>query len=293
MADIQAAAAALAREYPQVNEGRSISVEPISTELFSNAGGERTLKFAGAGLMVLVSVILLIACSNIANLLLARASSRRHEFSVRLAIGAGPTRIIRQLLAESSLLGLLGGCVGLVIGYEGCQLLWTLRPSEVAANMVSPRLDISVFLFAFVVSLDTGLLFGAVPAVRAARADMLAGLKKETRIAGLGRRGATFTNALLAGQMALSLVSLTTAGLFLRGVERAYRIDPGLDARHLALFMMNPEQAGYNQARTKEFYRDLRETLSHIPGVAAANWASNLPFGRVLRDHYSSKAASS
>ena len=278
MADMQAAAATLAREYPQVNEGRSISVEPISTELFSNAGGERTLNFAGAGLMVLVGVILLIACSNIANLLLARASSRRHEFSVRVAIGAGPARVIRQLLAESLVLGLLGGCVGLVIGYEGSQLLWTLRPSEVAANMVSPRLDISVLLFAFAVSLTTGLLFGAVPAVRAARADMLEGLKEETRIAGLGRRGVTFANALLAGQVALSLVSLTTAGLFLRSVERAYRIDPGFDARHLALFMMNPEQAGYNQARTKVFYRDLRETLSHIPGVAAASWASNLPF---------------
>lgn len=115
---------------------------------------------------------------------------------------------------------------------------------------------------------------------------MLAGLKEETRIAGLGRRGVIFANALLAGQVALSLVSLTTAGLFLRGVESAYRIDPGFDARHLALFMMNPEQAGYSQARTKEFYRDLSETLSHIPGVGAASWASNLPSGPALRDHY-------
>ena len=278
LADVQTVAADLGREYPQVNEGRAISVEPITTELFSNAGGARTLKFAGAGLMLLVSVILLIACSNIANLLLARASSRRQELSVRLAIGAGPWRIVRQFLAESLLLGLLGGCVGLAIGYEGCQLLWTLRPAEVAANMVSPRLDVPVFLFAFLVSLATGLLFGAVPAVRAARTDMLEGLKEETRIAGLGRRGVTFANALLVGQVALSLVSLIIAGLFLRGVERAYHIDPGFNARHLALFMMNPQQAGYDQARTKEFYRDLRERLSHLPTVAGVSWASNLPF---------------
>ncbi|MGH9139928.1 MAG: FtsX-like permease family protein, partial [Vicinamibacterales bacterium] len=221
---------------------------------------------------------LLIACSNIANLLLARASSRRHEVSVRLAIGAGPTRIVRQFLAESLVLGLLGGCVGLAIGHEGCEVLWTLRPTDVAANMVSPRFDWSVLFFALGVSLVTGLLFGVIPAVRAGRTDVLEGLKQETRIAGLGRGRVTFANALLAGQVALSLVSLTTAGLFLRGIERAYRIDPGFDAGHLALFMLNPEQAGYSQVRTKEFYRDLRETLSHIPNVAAASWASNLPF---------------
>lgn len=278
LANVQTVAAALGREYPQANEGRAFSVEPITTELFSKAGGERTLKFAGIGLMALVSVILLIACSNIANLLLARASSRRQELSVRLAIGAGPWRIVRQFLTESVLLGLLGGFVGLAIGYEGCQILWTLRPAEVAANMVSPRLDVPVFFFAFIVSLATGLLFGAVPAMRAARTDMLEGLKEETRIAGLGRRGETFANALLVGQVALSLVSLIIAGMFLRAVERAYRIDPGFNARHLALFMMNPEQAGYDRARMKEVYRDLRERLSHLPGVADVSWASNLPF---------------
>jgi predicted permease len=181
-------------------------------------------------------------------------------------------------LAESILLALLGGLAGLALGYAGCQLLWSLRPAEVAANLVSPRLDLTVFLFAFLVSLATGLLFGVVPAMRASKTDVLEGLKQEMRIAGLGRRSVTFANALLAGQVALSLVSLITAALFLRGVQRAYQIDPGFDTRHLAIFMMNPEQAGYDQVRTMTFHRDLREDISHLPGVAAVSWASNVPF---------------
>ena len=277
-ADAQIVAADLEREYPQENENRTLSVQPVTEELFSNAGGERTLKFAGTGLLAIVGVVLLIACSNVANLLLARTSSRRQELAIRRAIGAGRGRIIRQYLTESVLLALLGGVAGLALGYEGCQLLWALRPTEVASNLVSARLDLTVFLFAFLVSLATGLLFGVVPAMRASKTDLISGLKQETRIAGLGRRSATFANALLAGQVALSLVSLITAALFLRGVQRAYQIDPGFDSKHLAIFMMNPEQAGYDQARTKTFYRDLQQHLSQLPGVAAVSWASNMPF---------------
>jgi predicted permease len=277
-ADVQRVAAALEREYPHVNENRTISVQPIANELFSGAGGERALKFASTGLFVLVGVVLLIACSNVANLLQARTSSRKQELSIRLAIGAGRGRIVRQFLVESVVLALLGGVAGLALGYEGCQLVWTLRPAEVAANLISPRLDMSVFLFAFLVSLATGLLFGVVPALYASKTDVIDGLKQETRIAGVGRRSAAFANALLAGQVALSLVSLIAAALFLRSIQRAYQIDPGFDSKHLAMFMMNPEQAGYNQARVKTFYRDLRQDLSKLPGITAASWASNLPF---------------
>ena len=277
-AEMQRVAAALEREYPQINENRSISVQPIANELFSGAGGERALKFASTGLFVIVGVVLLIACSNVANLLQARTSSRKQELSIRLAIGAGRGRIVRQFLAESILLALFGGLVGLALGYEGCQLVWALRPPEYAANLTTPRLDVTVFLFAFLVSLATGLLFGVVPAMRASKTDVIEGLKQETRIAGLARRSVTFANALLAGQVALSLMSLIVAALFLRSIQRAYQIDPGFDSKHLAMFMMNPEQAGYDQARIKTFYRDLREDVSKLPGISAASWASNLPF---------------
>ena len=277
-ADMQTAAADLQREYPQANENRSVSVLPVTEELFSSNGGETSLKFASTGLLVIVGVVLLIACSNVANLLLARTASRRQELSVRLAIGAGRGRIMRQLLTESLLLGLLGGVVGLALGYEGCRLLWSFLPPEVMSNLVSPRLDLTVFLFAFAVSLATGFLFGVVPAMRASKTDMLQGLKEETRIAGLGRRSVTFANTLLVGQVALSLLALITAALFLRSVQRAYQINPGFDTRHLAIFMMNPGQVGYDQERTKTFYKDILENVSRLPGVAAASWASNVPF---------------
>ncbi|MBV9265046.1 MAG: FtsX-like permease family protein, partial [Acidobacteriaceae bacterium] len=272
-ADLTNIASELAREYPNADQGRTATATPMRDAISSPP-----VIFGSFGLLLVVGIVLLIACSNVANLLLARTSSRKQELSIRLAIGAGPGRVVRQALTESTVLALFGGLIGLGLGYEGCQLLWTLRPAEVAANFISPKLDLSVFVFAFLVSVATGLLFGVVPAVRASKTDVVEGLKRETRIAGSDRHSLAFSNALLAGQVALSLMSLIVAALFLRSIQRAYQIDPGFDSKHLAIFMMNPEQAGYDSARTKTFYRDLRNDLSERPGVTAASWASNLPF---------------
>jgi predicted permease len=277
-ANLRTIAAALQTEYPDANEGRTVVVRPITDELFGRTGGENPLIFGSLVLLVIVGLVLIIACSNVANLLLARAAARKQEIAVRLAIGASRQRLVRQLLTESVLLGLLGGVAGLAIGYEGCQFLWSFRPPEVAQNLIDPKLDANVFLFALLVSLATGFVFGVVPALRASKADVVEALKEETRTAGRGRRSVTFGNAILVGQVALSLVSLITAALFLRSIERAYQIDPGFQTNHLAIFMMNPEQAGYDQAHTKEFYREIRERVSTLPGVAAASWTSNMPF---------------
>lgn len=277
-ADIKTIAAALQHEYPDADQGQLTSVRPISSELFSGVGGEASVAFGSAGLLVIVGLVLLIACSNVANLLLARTASRRQEISVRLAIGASRSRIVRQLLAESLLLGLMAGVAGLALGYAGCQLLWSERPAEVAQNLVDFRLDTTVFVFTFLVSLATGLIFGVVPAIRASKTDVLEGLQEGTRIAGLGGRAVTLGKALIAGQMAFSLVALITAALFLRSMQRAYQIDPGFDSQHLAIFMMNPGQAGYDKSRTQAFYRDARNRVRALPGIAQASWASNMPF---------------
>jgi len=229
-------------------------------------------------LLIIVGLVLLIACSNVANLLMARAVSRRQEIAVRLAIGASRRRLVRQLLTESVLLGVFGGIAGLGVGYEGCRFLWSFRPPEVARNLVDPRLDGTVFLFAFLLGLATSFIFGIVPSLRASKTGVVENLKEETHVAGPSGRSARFQKTLLAGQVALSLVSLIAASLFLRAVQRAYDIDAGFDERHLAVFMMNPEQVGYDASRLKDFHRDVRDRVARIPGIQAVTWASNMPF---------------
>ena len=277
-ANMQTIAAGLQQEYPDANAGRTVSVQPITTALFSSTGGERGTRFVSVVLLAIVGLVLLIASSNVANLLMARAVGRRQEIAVRLAIGASRGRLLRLLLTESVLLGICGGILGLAAGYEGCRLLWSFRPAEVARNLVDPKLDGTVFLFAFLLSLATAFIFGVVPSLRASKTELVPNLKEEAHLAAPGGGSARFQKILLTGQVALSLVALIAASLFIRAVERAYRIDPGFDEKHLALFMMNPEQVGYDAAQLENFHRDVKDRVATLPGVEAASWASNLPF---------------
>lgn len=283
-ANLQTIASALAQEDPEADEGHTVSVRPISDVVFGSSGdGSAPILFGSAVLLVVVVLILLIACANVANLLLARSAARRQEVAVRLAMGASRRRLVRQLLTESVFLGLISGAVGFAIGYAGLQMLWSLLPSDVSANLVRPRMDLTVFAFTTVVTLLTGLVFGAVPAVRAAGTSVAEALKEESRAVGKGRRAVSFSNVLLVGQVALSFLMLITAGLFLRSMERAYAIDPGFQTRELAVFLTNPGQAGYGKAQTKAFYREVRDRVAAMPGIASVSWASNLPlWGRTM-----------
>ncbi len=275
-ANLATIATDLAREYPLTNKNRKAAVRPIRDALFaSSSGGSSTVFFASAMLLVVVGIVLLIACSNVANLLLARAAARHQEMAIRLAMGATRRRLVRQLLTESVMLGVLSGAAGLLMGYAGLQLLFTKLPT--GANFVVPKFDATVFVFALVISLATGVLFGIVPAWRGSQGDVAETLKEEARTTGRGRRRVTLANVLLVGQVAFSFLLLMTAALFLRSIQRAYNMDPGFQTAHLAEVMANPGQAGYAKQQSRAFYKEVRERVAKMPGVAAASWSSNLP----------------
>lgn len=274
-AEMKIAGAALQSEYPDVNQGRSLIVRTLTEAAY---GPERqTVAFGGAFLMAIVGLVLLIACSNVANLLLARAAVRRQEIAVRMALGASRSRLVRQLLTESVLLGLLSGVLGFLFGYGGCRLLLSLRPAEYAQNLADLRIDPAVFGFAFVIAILTGLIFGIVPALRSSRTSVSEVLKEETRTAGRRRGRFSLADALLGGQVAVSLVLLVVAGMFLRSIQHEYTIDPGYQTKHLALFMLYPGQAGYDRTRTEQFYKQARERIANVLGIASVSWAANLP----------------
>jgi predicted permease len=275
-ANLKTIAAALADQYPDVNRGRSVAVRPLTRLSLQGSGSQASVMGSAVGLTV-VGLVLLIACSNVANLLLARAAGRRQEIVVRLALGAKRSRLLRQLLTESVLLALISGVAGLAVAFAGCQLLWSFRPPEFAANLIDLSADADVFVFGLAVSVLTGLVFGAAPAWKSSRADLVVALKEETRTAGRSRARIRLGNALVAGQVALSLVSLITAGLFLRKIQRDYAIDPGFETHRLGIVMTYPGQAGYDRPRTEQFYRDVRERVGTIPQVESVSWATNLP----------------
>jgi len=275
-ANMATIASDLARQYPATNEGHTVTVRPIRDVLFSGNGAtSTTILFAGAGLLIVVGIVLLIACSNVANLLLARSAVRQQEMAVRLAMGASRSRLVRQLLTESVLLGVLSGAGGLSIAYAGLRLLFSALPSS--ATFVQPKLDATVFAYALLISLATGLLFGIIPAFKASRAGVAEALKEEARTAGRSRRKVTVGNALLIGQVAFSFLLLVTATLFLRSIQRAYQIDPGFQTAHLAVFATNSGQAGYAKPQARAFYKDVRERVARIPGITSVSWASNMP----------------
>ncbi|HWF48145.1 MAG TPA: ABC transporter permease [Bryobacteraceae bacterium] len=275
-ANLATLASALAREFPATDEGQTAMVRPINDVLFTSSTGSSTpILAAGAGLLLVVGIVLLIACSNVANLLLARSAARQQEMAIRLAIGASRQRLVRQLLTESVLLGLLSGVVGVVIAYAGLRLLFGALPST--SNFIAPKLDATVLVFSLLVSLATGFLFGTLPALRASRGNVAETLKEETHTMGRNQGKVTLANVLLVGQVAFSFLLLVVATLFLRSIGRAYAIDPGFQTAHLAVFMTNPGQTGYAKPQAKAYYKDVRERVTRLPGVASVSWASNFP----------------
>jgi len=280
-ANLKSIAAALEREYPAPNKGRSVSLRPL-VEATIFPGIRDIFVLGGAVLMTVVGLVLLIACSNVANLLMARASARSQEIAVRIAMGASRARLCRQLLTESVVLAVLGGVLGIGVAAAARDGIWSLRPPFLADNFVDLSIDARVLAFTAIVSLLTGVIFGVMPAMRASRPDLVDALKEETRGAGTGKRRATLSRALVVFQVALSVVALVAAGLFLRSLGRANQIDPGFDVEHLAVVAVNAGQGGYQGERARQLFRTVHDRIATIPDVQSTSWASSAPLAGSL-----------
>ena len=224
------------------------------------------------GLFIVVALVLLIACANLANLLLARATLRRPEISIRVAVGAGRRRLVRQLLTESLLLATLGGAVGVVFAFWGNNALVALTDKETGLlpNGVELSLNWRVLVFTLAVSLLTGVLFGLVPAWRATSLDLSLTLKQSGRTTG---RMSRFSKGLLVVQVAASALLLAGAGLFIRTLYNLQRVELGFNPENLLVFRLQPERAGYEDERLLKFYQQLLDRLDHLPEVRSATFA--------------------
>jgi predicted permease len=222
-------------------------------------------------LMVIVALVLIIACVNVANLLLARASSRQKEFAVRVAIGAAPGRIVRQLLTESIFLAFAGGVLGLLIAQWGTRALLKLSGNKDLE--ASP--DLRVFLFTAAVCLVTGILFGLIPALRSRRVAVAPTLKSGSQNGNSAHAGWNWGKLLVTGQVALSLLVLFVAGLLVRSLQNIRNIDLGYNREHLLLVSTDPMAAGYNKSRTTNYANELAAQLANLPGVRAVTSSKN------------------
>jgi len=270
-AEMSGIAGQQAQAYPETNRNRIATLTPLSQGDPTSRGQLISIAALLAGV---VAIVLLIACANVANLLLARASARRKEIAVRLAIGAGRGRLVRQLLTESVMLAALGGAAGSLLALWAIDVLKTTPPPP---NLFAFPTDFSVDgrVLAFTVSLSvlTGLVFGLAPALQATRADLVPALKDEAVALDQQRRRFSLRNALVVAQVALSLVLLIGAGLFLRSLGAAQAIEPGFDAAKILNVPLNINLLRYTTAQGRQFYQQVAEHVAALPGVEAASVA--------------------
>jgi len=280
-------AAQLEADYPENNRNKGIALIPSSADLTTSLGGFERLFLL---LLCAVGLVLLIACVNVANLLLVRAAEREREFALRAALGASRVRLMRQLLTESVLLAAIGGALGLLLGATGMRALAALLSSAAPIPRLDElRFDWQAFAFTAAVSLATGLLFGLVPAIRAARPDLQEALKEGGRGAASSRRVRRMGNLLVIGEVALAMLLLVGAGLIVQSFIRLRLNDPGFAPSRLLTVKINvPDYkygrtAGSSRPGSQEFvtriklYREIEERLNALPGVESAAVSARLP----------------
>lgn len=267
-AQMRSVAQEMEREYPRDNEGRRPKLFPLS-ESAIHPRTRSAMTASGMVLMIVAGLVLLIACGNVANLLLARAAGRNKEIAVRVALGASRRRLIRQLLTESTVLALAGGAVGLAVAAWARQVLWSLRPPQLSAAAFQIDLDGRVLAFTFTVSVLTGIVFGLVPALRATRPDLASDLKDRAGQPSFGWSGRKARSVLVIAEVALCVIALVGAGLFIRSLRSAERVDTGFDAERLGMVFFNVADLDYDDARSREFQRRVLEKAAAVPGVAS------------------------
>jgi predicted permease len=276
-AELHTLAAGLRASYPDYwsdvrGEGRRLTLVPeaglrLPPQLRGGAMG------ASALLLVLTALVLLVACANLANLLLARAARRRREIAVRIALGAGRRRLVRQLLGESLLLAVAGGALGLLLALWGADLIASLQPPIAVPLALDFSPDARVVAFAAGLALVTGLLMGIAPALQASRPDLVTSLRDGGTDTGRSR----LRGAFVVAQVAVSLVLLVAAGLFMRSLQQASTIEPGFTTRNALLATVDLSLAGYSEERGTTLFDGMLERVRALPGVEAASYTTHVP----------------
>jgi predicted permease len=275
-ADLDRVAAQLERDYPDENQGRGLAIQPVAeTTLFNR----EQVRAASTLLQATVALVLLIACANVANLLLGRAAERRREIAIRLAMGVSRARLMRQLLTESLLVSIVGGALGLVAAVAGRGVLRDLLGSLPAAGNLDLELGLDgrVLTFTALLSIVTGLLFGFLPAFQSSRPDLVAAIKDGGAGAGSGRRRITARNGLVVAQTALAVVALIGAGLFLRSLAAARAVDLGYDTERLAVIGFDTGFLGMRPEQGRQFFEQARDRIAALPGVEKAALSEAAP----------------
>lgn len=281
LARVRADLGVIAGRIDQHHPGRTTTLAVNVASFFGESEMRGYLVGAGAIVLAAVSLVLLIVCANVANLLLARASGRQKEIAVRLALGAGRGRLIRQLLTESLLLALIGGVLGSVAAFWSFEALVRLLLAHVPAGVptiaLSVRPDLRVLAYALVLTVTTGIIFGLAPALQASKPELNLALKEE----GAGRHGygsrSWLRSALVTAQVSVCLILLLTAGLLGRGLREAQTIDPGFATKDVSVLTLDLDQQNYDGAKATAFQRELIEKIGALPGVDAVAQASVVP----------------
>lgn len=275
--DLNLVADNLAKLYPRENAGAKIQ---LTTEVDGRyQGGTSIVRYGGLLAVCVSGLVLLVACANVANLMLARATTRAKEIGIRLAMGAGRGRIVRQLLTESVLLAVLGGVLGLAFAYWGADVIRATVPPVPYPISFDLAPDGYVLKWMLVVSLLTGVIFGLAPALLASRTDLVAVIKGGAAGQSRRRRRWNLRGALVVAQVTISIVVLICAGLFVRSLNRALKLDPGFSAENLVTMKLDPSLLAYPEAAGKRFYAETLRRVAALPGVRATSLAAFLPLG--------------
>jgi predicted permease len=273
-AELGSIAAELSRRYPDTNTGRGVRV---SAGVGFDPGSRAVVRRFLGILVGVVGLVLLIACANVANLLLARGSARAREMAVRSSLGANRSRLVRQLLAEGLLLAVLGSAAGFALGFWSLRFVTRLPLFAYTFGAIELGIDRRVLAFAIAAMTVSGVLFALPPAFRASRVDLIAALKLGTP--GGGDNRSRLRSGLVVAQLALSLVLLVAAGLFVRTLQALYRIEPGFETRHVLIATLDAGLQGYDEPRGRRFFSEVEERVRALPGVQQASVAYMVPLG--------------
>ena len=275
-AELGAIARNLARAYPDTNRGRGALAMP---ELKLVCASTRMTRSRLPYFLAIAGLVLLIACANVASLLLSRARARSREIAIRLAIGASRARLLRQLLTESLLLAVAGGAAGLGLALLGIQFFSTIRLPTALPLWLVAHLDLRVLAFCAVASVLSGVVFGIAPALHTLRTDLSGTLKAGDAALSGKRRRFQMRNILVVGQVAVSMLLLLIAGLLVKDFANATGFRAGFRTDHVLLLTMDPSLVGYQESQGRAFYRQLEERVSGLPGVRSVALGEHIPLG--------------